>query len=90
VIAGSQIGAYRRPDIVMRFFNEARAATSIAAPGIVQIFDFGHHSDGSAYLVMELLEGRGSFMDALVAQAWSRARYGFHFDGRSPHSPVAR
>src|SRR5215813_1485674 len=46
-----------RPDIVTRFFNEARAATSIADPGIVQIFDFGRHTDGSAYIVMELLEG---------------------------------
>jgi serine/threonine-protein kinase len=46
-----------RPDIVARFFNEARAATSIADPGIVQIFDFGRHVDGSAYIVMELLDG---------------------------------
>src|SRR5512147_3344395 len=46
-----------RPDIVTRFFNEARAATAISDPGIVQIFDFGHHTDGSAYIVMEFLEG---------------------------------
>jgi len=46
-----------RPDIVTRFFNEARAATSIVDPGIVQIFDFGQHLDGSAYIVMELLDG---------------------------------
>src|SRR6476619_3928398 len=46
-----------RPDIVTRFFNEARAATAINDPGIVQIFDFGHHTDGSAYIVMELLDG---------------------------------
>ena len=46
-----------RAEIVTRFFNEARAATAIADPGIVQIFDFGHHSDGSAYIVMELLDG---------------------------------
>jgi serine/threonine-protein kinase len=44
-------------DTVRRFFNEARAVTRIADPGIVQIFDFGHHSDGSAFIVMELLEG---------------------------------
>lgn len=46
-----------RPELVTRFFNEAKAATAISDPGIVQIFDFGHHSDGNAYIVMELLEG---------------------------------
>jgi len=46
-----------RQEIVTRFFNEARAATSIGDPGIVQIFDFGLHTDGSAYIVMELLDG---------------------------------
>ncbi len=44
-------------EIVQRFFNEARAATAIQDPGIVQIFDFGYHVDGSAYIVMEFLEG---------------------------------
>ncbi len=48
--------------IVQRFFNEARAVTAIADPGIVQVFDFGHHTDGSAFLVMELLDGEA--MDA--------------------------
>src|SRR5262245_60513285 len=46
-----------REDLVARFFNEARAATAIADPGIVQIFDFGHHSDGTAYIAMEMLDG---------------------------------
>jgi serine/threonine protein kinase len=46
-----------RQDIVNRFFNEARAATAIADGGIVQIFDFGYHTDGSAYIVMEYLDG---------------------------------
>ena len=44
-------------EIVQRFFHEAKAVTQIADPGIVQVFDFGHHQDGSAFIVMELLDG---------------------------------
>lgn len=44
-------------DNVQRFFNEAKAVSSVADPGIVQIFDFGHDANGNAYIVMELLEG---------------------------------
>ncbi|MCA9674257.1 MAG: serine/threonine protein kinase, partial [Myxococcales bacterium] len=47
----------RDPAIVQRFFNEARAASAIDHPGIVEIYDFGTHDDGSAYLVMALLRG---------------------------------
>ncbi len=50
-------GLSARPDIVSRFFNEARAVTSIRDPGIVQVFDFGYHTDGSAFIVMEYLDG---------------------------------
>jgi len=44
-------------EIVDRFFNEARAISTISDPGVVQIFDFGYHVDGTAYIVMEYLEG---------------------------------
>ena len=45
-----------RDGVVTRFFNEARAATAISDPGIIQIFDVGRHAD-RAYIVMELLDG---------------------------------
>ena len=44
-------------EIAERFFNEARATSAISDAGVVQIFDFGYHVDGSAYIVLELLEG---------------------------------
>jgi len=46
-----------RKDVVTRFFNEARAATAVKHPGIVEIYDFGYQADGCAYIVMEYLEG---------------------------------
>ncbi len=45
------------PAMIERFFDEARAATRIADPGIVTVHDFGWHADGQAYLVMEHLIG---------------------------------
>ena len=44
-------------EIVGRFFNEAKATTTIKHPGIVEIFDFGYMPSGHAFLVMEFLEG---------------------------------
>ena len=41
--------------MVERFFNEARATTSLRHPGIVDVLDFGHHASGSAFLTMEFL-----------------------------------
>jgi len=45
------------PDIVARFFNEARAATAVRNPGIVDVLDFGFADERTAYIVMEYLEG---------------------------------
>jgi serine/threonine protein kinase len=47
----------RDPANVERFFAEARAATRIADPGIIVVYDFGWHTDNGAYIVMELLGG---------------------------------
>jgi len=45
------------PDFVTRFLNEAKAANRIGHPSIVQIFDSGRLTDGTSYIVMELLSG---------------------------------
>ncbi len=42
---------------VKRFFNEAVLTASIRHPGIVEIYDYGVHASGSAYIAMALLEG---------------------------------
>jgi len=45
-------------EILARFFNEARATTQIGHPGLVDIYDFGHHAgSGSAFIIIELLDG---------------------------------
>jgi eukaryotic-like serine/threonine-protein kinase len=44
-------------EIVQRFFNEAKAATAIRHPGIIEVFDFGYTDQGRAYIIMELLDG---------------------------------
>jgi serine/threonine protein kinase len=44
-------------DAVWRFLNEARAASAIRHPNIVEVFDAGNTSEGSPYILMEFLEG---------------------------------
>jgi hypothetical protein len=47
-----------RASLMARFRNEAQAAGRLAHPNIVGVYDYGE-TDGTAYIAMELVEGRG-------------------------------
>jgi eukaryotic-like serine/threonine-protein kinase len=44
-------------EVFNRFFTEARAASLIQHPGIIEVQDCGVHTDGRAYMIMEFLNG---------------------------------
>src|SRR5580698_4303989 len=56
-----------RDDIRSRFLREGYAANSVKHPGAVLVVDDDVAEDGSAFLVMELLDGIG------CEEAWERA-----------------
>jgi serine/threonine protein kinase/tetratricopeptide (TPR) repeat protein len=41
-----------------RFEREAKAVAKMMHPNVVTVFDVGYHTDGSPYIVMELMKGR--------------------------------
>lgn len=47
----------RRPEVVTRFFHEAKAVNRIRHENLIDIFDFGQSPEGEHYIVMELLKG---------------------------------
>ncbi|HVQ29357.1 MAG TPA: protein kinase, partial [Vicinamibacteria bacterium] len=46
------------PEHKQRFEREARAVARLTHPNVVTLYDLGYHTDGSPYIVMELLRGR--------------------------------
>lgn len=48
----------RNKDLTERLFREARALGRLHHPGIVEVFDYGEATDGTAYLAMEYLNGQ--------------------------------
>jgi serine/threonine protein kinase len=55
-----------REESIKRFLREARAASLINHPNIVQVTDFGKANDGTVFFVMELLVGEP--LDAILAR----------------------
>ena len=66
------------PDRVRRFEQEARAASRLAHPNVLSVFDVGTH-DGVPYIVSEVVEGeslaellRSAPVSQAKAVAWAR------------------
>jgi serine/threonine-protein kinase len=66
----------QQPSVRERFLREGYVANTVDHPGAVAVLDDDIDEDGTAYLVMELLDGRS--VDALADQA----------GGRLPVAPV--
>jgi eukaryotic-like serine/threonine-protein kinase len=59
-------GMGQDPELVRRFLNEARAASAIRHPNIIDVFDAGVTSDGEPYILMEFLDGDS--LQKIIAQ----------------------
>ena len=63
------------PKSIQRFKREARAASQLAHPNLVEVHDFGVSTDGQAYLVMDFLEGRSldDYLEERDSLPWQEA-----------------
>jgi serine/threonine-protein kinase len=66
----------RRPDLVARFLQEAKAASRIGHENVIDISDFGQSPEGFVYIAMEYLDGQdlGQVLKVKGPLPWHRAR----------------
>ncbi|HVK87247.1 MAG TPA: serine/threonine-protein kinase, partial [Kofleriaceae bacterium] len=70
----------RKPDLVERFMQEAKAASKIQHENVIDISDFGMTPDGHVFFAMELLKGRDLHEDVMRAKLggellpWARSK----------------
>ncbi|MEX1362667.1 MAG: protein kinase, partial [Nannocystaceae bacterium] len=66
-----------RDDYVARFLREARSASKIRHPNVVEILDYGEMTDRTVYTVMELLLGEdlSSRLKRVGRMSWGQSRW---------------
>jgi len=67
---------HEKPDLAKRFLQEARTASKLRHPNVVDIIDFGHADPKTPFFVMEYLDGQDlkSVVKAEKVLPWARAR----------------
>ena len=67
---------HEKPDLAKRFLQEARTASKLRHPNVVDIIDFGHADPKTPFFVMEYLDGQDlkAVVKAEKVLPWARAR----------------
>ncbi len=69
-------GAEKEQRVHRAVFNEAKVLSRLEHPSLVQVSDFGHAADGTAYLVVEYL--RGQSLGSSVSMLCPSVASGYH------------